>query len=115
MAPHFSEPASPFLRMGEEMNPWPHMRRAPLCRHNRFLRFALLMSFTKPFLAILLCFAITVPVFAQTQGLTQEDGHGFIYSLTRNYRAREVGRVSRSEEHTSELQSLRHLVCRLLL
>src|SRR5436853_5768419 len=24
-------------------------------------------------------------------------------------------RVSRSEEHTSELQSLRHLVCRLLL
>jgi outer membrane protein TolC len=52
------------------------------------------MSFTKPFLAILLCFAITVPVFAQTQGLTQEDGHGFIYSLTRNYRAREVGRVS---------------------
>src|SRR5205814_9418137 len=26
-----------------------------------------------------------------------------------------VGRVPRSEEHTSELQSLRHLVCRLLL
>src|SRR5205814_9900172 len=26
-----------------------------------------------------------------------------------------VGRVVRSEEHTSELQSLRHLVCRLLL
>src|ERR1035441_7269152 len=25
------------------------------------------------------------------------------------------GHVSRSEEHTSELQSLRHLVCRLLL
>src|SRR5947199_2331696 len=25
------------------------------------------------------------------------------------------GRVTRSEEHTSELQSLRHLVCRLLL
>src|SRR5947199_2442771 len=25
------------------------------------------------------------------------------------------GRVFRSEEHTSELQSLRHLVCRLLL
>src|ERR1039458_7237467 len=36
------------------------------------------------------------PVFAQspTQGLTQETGHGFIYGLTRNYRAREVGRVS---------------------
>src|ERR1039458_10719656 len=26
-----------------------------------------------------------------------------------------VGHLSRSEEHTSELQSLRHLVCRLLL
>src|SRR5437899_9246075 len=26
-----------------------------------------------------------------------------------------TGRVGRSEEHTSELQSLRHLVCRLLL
>src|SRR5258705_3224312 len=26
-----------------------------------------------------------------------------------------VGRWDRSEEHTSELQSLRHLVCRLLL
>src|SRR5258705_3259919 len=29
--------------------------------------------------------------------------------------ARELGQPSRSEEHTSELQSLRHLVCRLLL
>src|SRR5437899_5862364 len=28
---------------------------------------------------------------------------------------RPVHRVGRSEEHTSELQSLRHLVCRLLL
>src|SRR5437899_7145770 len=27
----------------------------------------------------------------------------------------ELARVRRSEEHTSELQSLRHLVCRLLL
>src|ERR1039458_4656127 len=26
-----------------------------------------------------------------------------------------IGRLRRSEEHTSELQSLRHLVCRLLL
>src|SRR5438045_8187528 len=30
-------------------------------------------------------------------------------------RAARVRRTSRSEEHTSELQSLRHLVCRLLL
>src|SRR5262245_64668944 len=29
--------------------------------------------------------------------------------------ALEAGDVARSEEHTSELQSLRHLVCRLLL
>src|SRR5437899_8570592 len=29
--------------------------------------------------------------------------------------ARAIKRTSRSEEHTSELQSLRHLVCRLLL
>src|SRR5437899_12434852 len=28
---------------------------------------------------------------------------------------RQIARVRRSEEHTSELQSLRHLVCRLLL
>src|SRR5262245_64868490 len=27
----------------------------------------------------------------------------------------EIGHARRSEEHTSELQSLRHLVCRLLL
>src|SRR5437899_5683024 len=31
------------------------------------------------------------------------------------WQAQEAGRGSRSEEHTSELQSLRHLVCRLLL
>src|SRR5205814_5433667 len=30
-------------------------------------------------------------------------------------RAKTVKRSSRSEEHTSELQSLRHIVCRLLL
>src|SRR5437899_6288730 len=30
-------------------------------------------------------------------------------------RLRAAGRAARSEEHTSELQSLRHLVCRLLL
>src|SRR5258705_574065 len=28
---------------------------------------------------------------------------------------RRIGKPNRSEEHTSELQSLRHLVCRLLL
>src|SRR5262245_62211132 len=34
-------------------------------------------------------------------------GEPFIYP--------DLGRLVRSEEHTSELQSLRHLVCRLLL
>src|SRR5438045_9442501 len=33
----------------------------------------------------------------------------------RNYVSRFDVRIRRSEEHTSELQSLRHLVCRLLL
>src|SRR5436853_4523244 len=32
-----------------------------------------------------------------------------------NHRIAMPDRLSRSEEHTSELQSLRHLVCRLLL
>src|SRR5258705_8913896 len=33
----------------------------------------------------------------------------------RSWRSPATGPWSRSEEHTSELQSLRHLVCRLLL
>src|SRR5437899_11401538 len=33
----------------------------------------------------------------------------------RTWQGCEVGVMDRSEEHTSELQSLRHLVCRLLL
>src|SRR5438045_5640556 len=33
----------------------------------------------------------------------------------RDRRAAHIDRQHRSEEHTSELQSLRHLVCRLLL
>src|ERR1039458_1812188 len=35
--------------------------------------------------------------------------------LARRFRLRPLRRGKRSEEHTSELQSLRHLVCRLLL
>src|SRR5258705_4395685 len=37
------------------------------------------------------------------------------HSKTRQAPATAFTRFSRSEEHTSELQSLRHLVCRLLL
>src|SRR5262245_64685258 len=38
----------------------------------------------------------------------EKDVVGYVHSY-------EVGSTVRSEEHTSELQSLRHLVCRLLL
>src|SRR5437899_6176765 len=40
---------------------------------------------------------------------------GDCLALARVHLARVAGVVVRSEEHTSELQSLRHLVCRLLL
>src|SRR5262245_62196511 len=49
------------------------------------------------------------------------DGSGeYLIALRDAYRGainqlRRAGRPTRSEEHTSELQSLRHLVCRLLL
>src|SRR5262245_62763501 len=36
-------------------------------------------------------------------------------AIAPRYRARVLRAGARSEEHTSELQSLRHLVCRLLL
>jgi len=52
------------------------------------------MSFIKSTLAIFLCAATAVPVFAQTQGITLENGHGFVYRLTRNYRVRDVHAVS---------------------
>src|ERR1039458_2318036 len=49
----------------------------------------------------------------------QEPRPGFTKATVSAWRvtleARGLGSVSRSEEHTSELQSLRHLVCRLLL
>src|ERR1039458_10129636 len=40
--------------------------------------------------------------------------HSAVVHVSAQHRAKE-GRQDRSEEHTSELQSLRHLVCRLLL
>ena len=52
------------------------------------------MYFGKSFLAIFLSFAMAVPVFAQTDSLTQETGHGFLYRLTRDYRVRNVHAVS---------------------
>src|SRR5258705_11159466 len=45
--------------------------------------------------------------------LRQRRGRGRLYR--RSGLSRDVDLPDRSEEHTSELQSLRHLVCRLLL
>src|SRR5438045_6110044 len=41
--------------------------------------------------------------------------YGIIKRLLNDGLIREAASAARSEEHTSELQSLRHLVCRLLL
>src|ERR1035438_2528734 len=70
-------------------------------------------------------------VWSEAASFDLEEAAGYIARGSRYYAAafvREVraaarslrvsserGRVVRSEEHTSELQSLRHLVCRLLL
>src|SRR5262245_66485026 len=55
------------------------------------------------------------PAARLAAGLHDRDGratgHGHLLQLP----VREEGHPLRSEEHTSELQSLRHLVCRLLL
>src|SRR5687767_1064090 len=41
--------------------------------------------------------------------------HRLLRKLSRHHRASTPGKSARSEEHTSELQSLAYLVCRLLL
>src|SRR5437899_7839918 len=52
---------------------------------------------------------------SSTQNRDAVDGSGRVI-ITDRGGARSSGRLGvRSEEHTSELQSLRHLVCRLLL
>src|SRR5262245_62853347 len=43
------------------------------------------------------------------------NAHLFELQIDFGHSLRDVGTIFRSEEHTSELQSLRHLVCRLLL
>src|SRR5258705_4283178 len=44
-----------------------------------------------------------------------QSGAGDLLAVEQIFRADEADDGVRSEEHTSELQSLRHLVCRLLL
>src|SRR5205814_10390965 len=59
------------------------------------------------------------PLPAERRHEPEPDRHPGGRRGARRHRLREVGhddrRRPRSEEHTSELQSLRHLVCRLLL
>src|SRR5205814_3466456 len=46
----------------------------------------------------------------QGYSASAEPYHGYFFKILKGQ-----GPAARSEEHTSELQSLRHLVCRLLL
>jgi outer membrane protein TolC len=55
------------------------------------------MSFAKSFLAIFLSAVMAAPMFGQANSLQLDDGHGFIYRLTHNYRARDVHAVSFSD------------------
>ena len=52
------------------------------------------MSFAKSILAIFLCFTMAVPMFGQASSLQMDNGHGFFYRLTRDYRVREVHGLS---------------------
>src|ERR1039458_1992920 len=52
---------------------------------------------------------------ATTHSLVQRRQPSPLTSPKRLFRQRAASTCQRSEEHTSELQSLRHLVCRLLL
>ncbi|SPE42121.1 Outer membrane efflux protein [Candidatus Sulfopaludibacter sp. SbA3] len=52
------------------------------------------MHRAKSVIAVLLSGALVLPVFAQTQSYTLEDGHGLVYSLTHPYRPHPVSQVS---------------------
>lgn len=52
------------------------------------------MSRAKSVIAILLCFATGLPVFAQTPEIKGASGHGFVYGLTKNYLPKEVPKIS---------------------
>src|SRR5437899_7308225 len=56
-----------------------------------------------------------VEPFARILGASEIGEHCLIGACSVLQDAKLGDRVQRSEEHTSELQSLRHLVCRLLL
>ncbi len=48
----------------------------------------------KSVIAVLLSGTLALPVFAQTQSVTMDDGGGIVNALTRNYRPHAVARVS---------------------
>src|SRR5687768_17710665 len=52
---------------------------------------------------------------SKVQDLTKRAGGGMVYTRDLKFRAARLVGSNRSEEHTSELQSRLHLVCRLLL
>ena len=52
------------------------------------------MSFPKSLLAISLSAAMAVPMFGQAGSLQMDNGHGFIYGITHNYRVRDVHPVN---------------------
>src|SRR5205823_10953031 len=64
-------------------------------------------------------FAGLAPTFTECsqdlKGLAIENMHAIILAVGEDDRVHILDRESRSEEHTSELQSLAYLVCRLLL
>ncbi|HEX3744144.1 MAG TPA: TolC family protein [Bryobacteraceae bacterium] len=52
------------------------------------------MSFSKSFFAVFLSAVTAVPMFGQGSSLQMENGHGWIYRLTHNYRVRDVHAVN---------------------
>jgi outer membrane protein len=52
------------------------------------------MHRAKSVIAVLLSGTLALPVFAQTQSVTMDDGGGIVNALTRNYRPHAVARVS---------------------
>ena len=52
------------------------------------------MHHAKSVFAVLLSGTLALPVFAQTQSYTLEDGHGVVYGVTHPYRAHPVAQVS---------------------
>src|SRR5262245_46843336 len=52
------------------------------------------MSLIRPFLAVLLCFAVALPGFAQSVQITGERPRGFVNWLTNNYVPHPIGIVS---------------------